>query len=299
MIGVHGVHGLSRKTLRARTIVYWNFTKPRIWAVFALEGLAGSMLAKSASEIFPWLPVVTAVLAIALAAAGAEALTNVLDRNMDAVMRRTHTRPLPRGTITPRSAVVFGFVCVGASLSLGAVLGAIPLLFLLIGLIDNVIIYSALAKRTTPWSIMLGAGAGAIPVWVGFAVVRLPISLSGWLLGVVVLCWIPVHIWSLAWACREDYARADVPMAPVVWSPKTFQRAWYAALVLMLGATMTFAAVALGQVAGLIADGAAAVVALLGAQWAVWPTTKHARLVFQTVNAFLAGLLLLVIVIRL
>lgn len=292
------VHHLSPPILRTSVRTYWNFSKPRIWLIFVLEGLAGSALAWHASGVFPWFWVGVAMMAIALAAAGAEALTNVLDRSMDAVMLRTRMRPLPRGTITPRAAVVFGLMCVGVSLGLGWALGAIPLLFLVIGLIDNVIIYSALAKRTTPWSIVLGAGAGAIPIWVGFAAVRLPISLSGWVLGGVVLCWVPVHIWSLAWAYREDYARADVPMAPVVWEPKTFRRAWYTALILMTAATVTFSALALSGIPAVIADGGVGLVALLGAQWAVRPSVGRARRVFRAVNLYWVGLLLLVIGVR-
>lgn len=184
------------------------------------------------------------------------------------------------------------------SLAIGLALGMIPLLFLVVGLTDNVVIYSVLTKRMTPWSIVLGAGAGAIPVWVGFSVVRLPISLGGWLLGVVVLCWIPVHIWSLAWAYREDYALAHVPMAPVVWPPKTFERAWYAALVGMAAATAIFAATTLPEIPALITDGGVAVVSLLGWQWAARPTADRARQVFRAVNIYLIGLLLMVIGVR-
>ena len=84
---------------------YWNFSKPRVWLIFVLEGLAGSVLAWHTSGVFPWLWVGVAMMAIARAAAGAEALTNVLDRSLDAVMLRTRMRPLPRGTITPREAI--------------------------------------------------------------------------------------------------------------------------------------------------------------------------------------------------
>jgi protoheme IX farnesyltransferase len=293
------VHGLLPQTLRVKVATYWTFSKPRIWIAFALEALVGSLLAWSASGAFPWVVVMVGIMAIVLAAAGAEALTNVLDRAMDAVMQRTRTRPLPSGTITPTAAVVFGLVCVGASLGLGGFLGPIPLMFLVLGLIDNVVIYSALTKRTTPWSIVLGAGSGAVPVWVGFSALRLPISLSAWLLGVVVMCWIPVHIWSLAWAYREDYARADVPMAPVVWAPRTFQRAWYGALILMMAATVTFSAVALPSIPAVIVDGGVGWVALLGLQWGARPTLERARKVFMGVNLYLVGLLVLVIVVRL
>lgn len=88
---------LSHQTLRVKVATYWVFSKPRIWMVFALEGLAGSLLAWSDSRAFPWFSVAAGVVTIALAAAGAEALTNVLDRSMDSVMPRTRSRPLPRG----------------------------------------------------------------------------------------------------------------------------------------------------------------------------------------------------------
>lgn len=292
------VDGLQPRGLRVNLATYWVLSKPRIWLVFALEGLAGSLLAWHAPDAFPWLAVFTVVTAIALGGAGAESLTNVLDRTIDAAMLRTRARPLPRGMITPAAAVAFGLVCVGISLVLAGALGPVPLLFLLIGLINNVIIYSALTKRATPWSIVLGALAGAIPVFVGFAAVGLPISPSGWLLGGVVLCWIPVHIWSLAWAYREDYARAGVPMAPVVWRPQTFKRAWCTAVALMVIASAVFNTVALRGAPALMADAGAGLVGILGGQWAVGPTTSRAHRVFRVANAYLAGLFLLVIAVR-
>ncbi len=278
---------------------YWTLSKPRIWTVFAVEAWVGSMLAWAPPVPFPWVRVLAVILAIAWAAAGAEALTNVQDLSMDRIMQRTHSRPLPTGLVHPSSAVVFGLVCIAFSLATSALLGFIPLIFVFLGLIDNVLIYSALSKRFSPWSIVLGSGSGAIPIWVGFAAVKLPISLNAWLLGSLVLCWIPVHIWSLAWAYQDDYARANVPMAPVVWSPTTFRRAWYGALAVMGIISGFFAFRSFPPLFVAVVIIATLLVCFWGYRWAMNPTVKGAHRVFGATNLYLVGLLLLVIVIRL
>ena len=278
---------------------YWALSKPRIWMVFAVEGAVGSMLAWAPPMPFPWVRVSAVILVMAWGAAGAEALTNVLDLAMDRVMQRTHTRPLPSGAVRPASAVVFGLVCIAFSLTTSAFLGLIPLLFVALGLIDNIVIYSALSKRFSPWSIVLGSGSGAIPIWVGFSALKVPISLNAWLLGVVILCWIPVHIWSVAWAYRDDYARAGVPMAPVVWSAATFRRSWYGALALLGIMSGLFAVRSLPLWLASAVILATFLIGFGGYRWVLNPTAIGARRIFGAINGYLVGFLLLIIVSRL
>lgn len=276
----------ERHVLR-RSATYLAFTKPRIWVVFALEAAAGAMLAWHGPTPLPSRGMFGAVAAVALAAAGAECLTNVIDRSIDARMERTSDRPLPSGAIDAPHAVVLGSALLATSVAIGWWLGVVPLGLLLIGLFDNVVIYSALAKRSTPWSIVLGAPSGAVAAWVGYSSVRLPLSPSAWLLGVLVMCWIPVHIWSLAWRYRADYARAGVPMAPVAWGPTTFRCAWGCAIAAMVAAAMWFGAVALPVALFAVVGVGAVLMAGLGMAWIVSPSAKGARRVFGAVNAYL------------
>jgi protoheme IX farnesyltransferase len=163
------------------------------------------------------MPVLAVAVAVALLSAGAECWTNILDRDIDALMPRTARRPLPSGQIPVHNATALGAVLTGAGLFLAAALGTIPFLFLTFALINNVVVYSALTKRFTPWSIVLGAGVAPLTLWAGYAAVHEPISAAAWLLGAMVAVWVPVHIWAIALRYRADYARGNIPMAPVVW----------------------------------------------------------------------------------
>jgi heme o synthase len=206
---------IARSGANLRT--YLSFVKPHIDVTFVVVALTGSVLAGAHSGSVPIGTLLGVAGAVALLAAGAESWTNLLDRDIDAVMHRTAGRPLPSGEISVRSAVVLATLLTVAGLTLAATLGKFPLLFLTLGLLDNVVIYSALSKRTTPWSIVLGAPVGSLTLWAGYAAVDKSVSGSAWLLGAMVAAWVPVHIWAIATRYRDDYRRASVPMAPVVW----------------------------------------------------------------------------------
>ena len=283
---------VAERRVAHRGATYLAFTKPRIWVVFAVEAAAGAMLASPAPGLVSR-GLVGAVGAVALAGAGAECLTNVIDRSIDARMQRTRNRPLPSGALDVAHATALGLVLVASSLVIGSWLGAVPLGLLLVGLFDNVIIYSALAKRATPWSIVLGAPSGAVAAWVGYSSVHLPLSPSVLLLGLFVMCWIPVHIWSLAWQYRVDYGRAGVPMAPVVWGPATFRFAWGCVVAIMIVAAIWFGAVAFSEVLFAVVGAGALLVGGLGLRWIASPSSQGARRVFGAVNAYL--LLVLVV----
>ena len=234
---------------------------------------------------------------IALGAIGAEAVTNVIDRNIDSLMQRTKCRPLPSGAIGCGEALALGMITIAASLTLAGSLGALPLLLIAIGLLDNIVVYSLLSKRTTPWSIVLGSISGGVPVWAAFAAVRLPISAAGWLLGVLVMVWIPLHIWSIAYMYADDYRLAGVPVAPVAWSRRRFTSALAAASVLML----LIAIVANNLIWSgeaiplLLADLAAAAMLAFTIGFARKPSEQGAKKLFMACNVYLLLLFLGVI----
>ncbi|MHB1893879.1 MAG: UbiA family prenyltransferase [Candidatus Dormibacteria bacterium] len=184
---------------------------------FVLVGLTGALLGWARSGPFPVMPVIAVAGAVAFLSAGAECWTNILDRNIDGLMPRTAGRPLPCGRIPLHSAAVLGAVLTATGLLLAASLGAVPFLFLAFALINNVVVYSLLTKRYTPWSIVLGAAVGPLTLWAGYAAVHEPISEAAWLLGAMVAVWVPVHIWAIALRFHADYANGHIPMAPVVW----------------------------------------------------------------------------------
>ena len=238
---------------------YLTFVKPHIDLTFVAVALTGSVLAAARTGTVPFWRFSGAAVAVALLSAGAECWTNLLDRDIDAVMARTRRRALPSGRIGARGAATFGASLTGVGLFLAAALGPVPLVFLGFALLDNVLVYSALTKRTTPWSVVLGSAVGPLTLWAGYAAISLPVSAPALLIGAMVAAWVPVHIWAIAVLHREDYALARVPMAPVVWGPAALAAASGASGLVMGG----LACAGLASTGGTVAAWAAVAVGLL------------------------------------
>lgn len=202
---------------------YWRLTKPRIWGLLVFTGVVAMLVAfrESPGSSFSLTLGVVTVAALILGSASADVLTNYHDRDIDGIMKRTRNRALPSGEVKPVNALVFG-------LSMAALSVLIPLLlvnllaasFMLIGLIDNVLVYSILLKRRSWLNIILGGFSGGMPVLVGYAAVAGSISLIAVYMSALVIVWIPTHIWSLAIFSKDDYAAANVPMLPVVFGDR-------------------------------------------------------------------------------
>jgi heme o synthase len=156
--------------------------------------------------------------AIFLGSAGAEVLTNYHDRDIDGIMKRTNHRPIPSGRVTERRALIFGFVSSILSVLLAYWFNPLAALFMVIGLIDNVVVYSLWLKRRSWLNIILGGISGGMPVLVGYAAIADTISPLAVFMSALVIVWIPTHIWSLAIKTRQDYVDAKIPMLPVVVS---------------------------------------------------------------------------------
>jgi protoheme IX farnesyltransferase len=152
----------------------------------------------------------------ALASAGASVINQYYDRDMDALMARTARRPIPSGRIRPGSALIFGLVLVALSAVILAVfVNALTAALALGGAVYYVVIYTMLLKRNTFWNIIIGGGAGAMPVLVGWAAVTGQVEPPAFILFAIVFFWTPPHSWALALLVNKDYTRANVPMMPV------------------------------------------------------------------------------------
>ncbi len=198
----------------ARLAAYVALTKPRIIELLLITTVPAMVLA---ARGWPgtWL-VVTTLIGGTLSAAGANALNNFYDSDIDAHMRRTSLRPLPAHRVSPRHAAVLGWVLAAVGFAwlwattnlLAAVLSTAAFFFYVFG-------YTRYLKRTTDQNIVIGGAAGAAPVLVGWAAVTGSLALPAWLLFALVFYWTPPHFWALALRYREDYAAAGVPMLPV------------------------------------------------------------------------------------
>jgi protoheme IX farnesyltransferase len=270
---------------------YFSFVKPHIDATFVLVGVTGSLLARMRSGSLPPGRLLGVVVAIALLSAGAECWTNLVDRDIDAVMRRTARRSLPAGAISVRKASILGAVLTVAGLTIAGFLGLLPFLFLTFALINNVVVYSLLTKRSTPWSIVLGSAVGPLTFWAGYTAISEPISAAAVLLGAMVAAWVPVHIWAIATRYRDDYTRAGVPMAPVVWTSRRLG-------VCLLISTMVMGALATAGIASIRTSteaivGVVALISVLATVMAVllpWHE-RLARPLIKLVTAYLVVVL--------
>lgn len=212
---------------------YLEVTKPKIWLLLVFTAFGGLVVASEGN--LPWVTSVAALTAVTLGSAGANTLTNYIDRDIDAVMNRTRLRPLPTARISPASrALYFGLALSTLSLILAATIHIICFILMFIGIFDNVVIYSKLLKRRNPLNIILGGFSGGMPVLIGYAAVKNEITAIALFMAALVVVWIPTHIWSLALHSKEDYSKVAVPMLPVVVSEKTAVRVIAAASILMV-----------------------------------------------------------------
>ncbi len=193
---------------------YLALLKPRVMSLVCFTGLVGMVLAPGA--LHPTLAF-TALLCIAVGAGASGAINMWCDRDMDALMTRTRERPLPAGRMAPDAALGFGVTLAVASVALMALavnwLSA-GLLALTIGF--YVFVYTFWLKRRTPQNIVIGGAAGALPPVIGWAAVSGETTLAPWVLFAIIFVWTPPHFWALALYRAGDYARAGVPMLPVV-----------------------------------------------------------------------------------
>jgi heme o synthase len=193
--------------------------KPRVMSLVVFTGVIGLVLAPG--HLNPVLAI-TAILCIAVGAGAAGAINMWYDRDIDAVMRRTASRPIPAGRMDPASALGFGIFLACASVLMMAIatnLVAAGVLAASIGF--YVFIYTMWLKRRTPQNIVIGGAAGAFPPVIGWAAVTGTIDLVPLLMFAIIFFWTPPHFWSLSLYASGDYERAGVPMLPVVSGPRS------------------------------------------------------------------------------
>jgi len=211
---------------------YVALLKPRVMSLVVFTGLVGLYLAPGA--LHPFLAAI-AVLCIAVGAGASGAINMWYDRDIDALMTRTMNRPIPAGRVAPENALAFGVVLAAGSVLLMGVAvnwAAAGLLALTIGF--YVFVYTAWLKRRTPQNIVIGGASGAFPPMIGWAAVTGDVSLAPVLLFLLIFMWTPPHFWALALYRAGDYAKAGVPMLPVVAGDRATRRQMLIYTVLLM-----------------------------------------------------------------
>ncbi len=154
--------------------------------------------------------------ATTLAIAGTTALNMWLDSDIDALMSRTRERPVPSGRLSPKGCAIYGSTLFLLGFLLGFLVNVYLAIVLFLGLFFDIIIYTILLKRRSPYSIILGGFAGAMPALAGWVAVKGADVLGGLILATIVLLWIPAHIWYITMHYEDDYRNARIPMFPLV-----------------------------------------------------------------------------------
>ncbi len=223
--------------LRVVVADYVELTKPGIMALILTTAL-GAML--FAADGWPGLGITAVTLAgLALSAGGGAALNHYLDRDIDGAMKRTAGRPIPAGRVSPAAARRFGVGLIAASFLVLA--GGANLLAAGLGVggaLVYVLVYTAWLKRRTPQNIVIGGSAGAIPPLVGWAAVTGHVGAPALFMFAIIFFWTPPHFWALALLAKSEYARARVPMLPVVRGERETARQILLYTLLLLGVSL-------------------------------------------------------------
>ena len=229
--------------LRARVAGYVALTKPRIIELLLVTTVPTMFVAEQGVPSV-WLMVAT-VLGGTFAAAGANATNMVVDADIDALMDRTKNRPLVTGVVSPRNALVFAITLeVVAFTWLVAFVNLLSAVLAVSATLFYVFVYTLWLKRTSTQNIVIGGAAGAVPVLVGWSAVTNSLGWAPIVLFLVIFYWTPPHFWALAIRYRDDYAKAEVPMLPVVASLETTARRILFYTVILVALTLVFAPVA-------------------------------------------------------
>jgi heme o synthase len=193
---------------------YIELMKPRVMSLVVFTALVG--LAVAPGHIHPVIGF-TALLCITVGAGAAGALNMWYDADIDARMARTAGRPIPRGRITPGEAAGFGFtLALFSVVTLGLLVNPLAAALLAFTIFFYVAVYTVWLKRSTPQNIVIGGAAGALPPMIGWAAAGGGLAIEPALLFLIIFFWTPPHFWALSLYRSEDYARAGIPMLPVV-----------------------------------------------------------------------------------
>jgi protoheme IX farnesyltransferase len=226
---------------------YVTLTKPRIISLLLLTTLVPMLIAYQGRQSWPTFIslIVWTLLGGALAAGGAGAINMYMDRDVDAIMSRTKQRPIPNDRMQPHHALLFGLALnLIAFIVLYLAANLLAASLAMVGTLYYVIIYTRWLKRTSPQNIVIGGAAGAIPPLVGWAAVRGSLDTQALLLFAIIFYWTPPHFWALALLRSTEYARAGIPMLPVVRGER--ETKWQILLYTLLMIALTLVLTPLG-----------------------------------------------------
>jgi len=284
--------GVEKISLRERLKDFWILSKPIIvllLLVTTFGGLVFGLQGWPSASLLGW-----TMLGGALAAAGSSALNQYIDRDLDKNMQRTSKRPLAAGRMTAAEGLSFGLgLCLVSYYVMAGFVNFLAAFLSLAGIFYYVIFYSIWLKKKTVQNIVIGGGAGAIPPMVGWAAATGSLGWAAWILFLIVFMWTPPHFWALAIVRQKDYAKAGVPMLPVVRGEQETRKQILIYTFVLVGVTLLLPLInATGTV--YLASAILLGLWLIYAAWKVWkvPGNKVAWKMYRYSSMYLAFIFL-------
>jgi len=195
---------------------YLGLCKLKVVALIVFTAMVGMFMATSPPGMVPWDVLILGNLGIGMAASSAAAINHVLDAHEDAKMARTRNRPLPKGQLNNRNALVFAGLLGAVSMVILVVfINTLTAVLTFLSLVGYAVVYTMYLKRATPQNIVIGGAAGAAPPVLGWVALTGTLDPNALLLFLIIFIWTPPHFWALAIHRREEYAKVDIPMLPV------------------------------------------------------------------------------------
>ena len=273
-----------------------EISKPRIVVLLVITAVT-SMFAASklvGPELDNW-GLIHIIVAGSLASAGSSALNHYYDRDIDPLMKRTSTRPIPSGRITPNQVLVYGLIVSIVSVVYGALaLIYVAAFFIALGIFFYVIIYTAWLKRLNSSNIVIGGFAGSAAAMAGWSAATGSMDILGFLVGFLVFVWTPSHFWCLAMKMKDEYTEAKVPMLPVLIGMQKTSKYILANTLILLPYSLMLYAFGMGIVYTVIAASIGGLMLVYHYKLTKLPTSEFAWKAYKVTAPYLTIIFLAV-----
>jgi len=277
---------------------YLALMKLRIAALLLLVAASGYLVTSGpAVQPMPFLFLMAAGL---LASAGASAVNHWADRDLDPVMARTRDRPIPQGRVPAVHALVLGVGLLGAAMALALLVNVLTALFIVLGFVVYVFVYTLGLKRRNVWNIVIGGFSGSCPALAGSAAAANAVGLGPALIALLVFLWTPGHFWALAFGMKKDYAKAGLPMLPALLDDRTAAKWIVLSTAIVPPFALSFWVLQVSGFAYLaVAVAAGAWILYVAFRFLRTPTVRNALAGYRASGPYLAAILLALIADRL